>query len=187
MWCLAGMFFFFFLHSIKESCLFREEAWLKGAVVCHGRNAFTVIKYQKIRMWCDDPELGVPSASKWCVVLDSLSRQVPGTTKHLVLQLVHAKQGLCPVTLHPQQEQSWRKLRLQGEAGANTGHGQQTGKHLNSKVEWQNQTHIVAGLLLACLQRQVQPQMWDCGSVVSSSRGKKFKNLSSSWRKMYAN
>lgn len=34
---------------------------------------------------------------------------------------------------------------------------------------------FVAGLVLACLQRQEQPQMWDCRSVVSSSRRKKFK------------
>jgi len=35
--------------------------------------------------------------------------------------------------------------------------------------------YFAAGLVLACFHRQVQLQMWDCRSVVSSSRRKKFK------------
>lgn len=56
----------------------------------------------------------------------------------------------CSVTLHPQLQQNWRKLRLQKNAGVNAGCGQQTGKELNSRVGWQNQKDVFCCRLCAC-------------------------------------
>lgn len=57
----------------------------------------------------------------------------------------------CSVTPHPQLQQSWRKLRPQESSGVNGGCGQQTGKHLNSRAERQNQEGVFCFRLSACI------------------------------------
>lgn len=69
------------------------------------------------------------------------------------------------------------------------GHGQHAGMHLSEEQGGEvksEQCVFATGLVLAPFHRQVQLQMWDCRSVTSSSRRKKFKIPPAS-EKMYAN